>query len=62
METKILTATELIASHGMTITNKDKTVFGKTILLGKGDSKDNYIEISDEEADRLRKELEDGRN
>lgn len=52
--TENITITKLKASEGMTLTNGD--VFGKEIYLGKGDSADNWYEISDEEAERIRTE------
>lgn len=52
--TENITITKLKASEGMTLTNGD--VFGKEIYLGKGDSADNWYEISDEEAERIQTE------
>ena len=49
---------KLIASDGFTLTNGE--AFGKVIYLGCNDSPNNWNEITDEEADRLKQEaLED---
>ena len=45
---------KLTAAEGMTLTNGAE--FGKEIYLGKNDSADNWHEITDEEAERLRAE------
>ena len=37
----------LKADEGMVLTNGE--IFGKTILLGKGDTMENYREITDEQ-------------
>ena len=54
IETKI-ELRKLTAADGMTLTNG--TDFGKEIYLGINDSADNWREISDAEADKLREEL-----
>ena len=43
---------KLIASEGMTLANGD--AFGKVMYLARGDSPDNWREISDAEADAIR--------
>ena len=43
----------LKADEGMTLTNGE--AFGKTIYLGINDNKSNWSEITDEEAEELRK-------
>ena len=48
----------LRASEGNTIINKEHTLFAKEIYLGKNDSPDNYLEVDDEYANRLREEYE----
>ena len=43
---------KLIAEEGMTLTNGK--AFGKTVYLGCTDSPDNWYEITDEEAEKLK--------
>lgn len=45
---------KLTASVGMTLTNGE--AYGKEIYLGKGDSPDNWYEISDTDAEKLQAE------
>lgn len=55
--TENITITKLKASEGMTLTNGE--TFGKEIYLGKGDSADNWYEITDEEAERIQAERDE---
>ena len=48
---------KLTAAEGMTLTNGD--VFGKEIYLGRGDSIDNWQEITDAEAEKLKAERDE---
>jgi hypothetical protein len=47
---------KLTASVGMTLTNGE--AYGKEIYLGKGDSPDNWYEITDAEYEEIRVKLE----
>lgn len=47
----------LKAEEGMTLTNGD--AFGKVVYLGKNDSADNWREVTDEEAERMKEESSD---
>lgn len=49
-----ITLIKLKASEGMMLTNGD--VYGKEIFLGKGDSPDNWYEITEEEAEKIQAE------
>lgn len=51
-----ITLIKLKASEGMMLTNGD--VYGKEIFLGKGDSPDNWYEITDAEAEKIQEERE----
>ncbi len=46
---------KLTAAEGMTLTNGE--AFSKEIYLGCNDSPDNWREITDEDAEQLKKEL-----
>lgn len=59
MKETIIKTTVLEASEGMTITDKEYTLFAKIIYLGSNDSPDNYFEITDEEAAKLTKDKEE---
>ena len=48
MKQETIELRKLTAAEGMTLYNGD--VFGKEVYLGKGDSPENWREISDEEA------------
>ena len=48
---------KLTAAEGMTLTNGD--TYGKEVYLGHNDSPDNWREITDSEAEELKKS-EDG--
>ena len=52
--TENITLTKLTASEGMTLTNGE--VLTKELYLGKGDSVENWNEITDEEAEKIRAE------
>ena len=56
IETKI-ELRKLVAAEGMTLTNGN--VFSKEIYLGKNDSRSNWYEITDTEAEKLQKEMAD---
>jgi hypothetical protein len=45
--------TVLKADEGFTLTNGE--AFGKVVYLGKNDTKDNWHEITDEEAEEMQK-------
>lgn len=48
------------SKEGYVFSKKDKSeVYDNVIYLGKYDSADNYIEITKEEAEQLKKELEE---
>lgn len=49
-----ITLIKLKASEGMILTNGD--VFGREIFLGKGDSPENWHEITDEEYEKIQEE------
>lgn len=57
MEISKIEIRKLTASEGMTLT--DGEIFGKEIYLGKNDKPENYNEITDAEAEKLQKELEE---
>lgn len=45
---------------GYRLANKERTqVYDTVVYLGKLDSMDNYVELTQEEAEQLRKELEE---
>ena len=47
------------AKKGYVFALKDKTtVYGKVIYLGKYDSEENYIQMTNKQAEELKKELE----
>lgn len=48
---------KLIADDGMTLTNGE--AFGKTVHLASGASMDDWWEVTDAEADILRRDLEE---
>lgn len=48
---------KLTPSEGMVLTNGE--TFSTEIYLGKNDSKDNWYEITKEEADERQKEMEE---
>ena len=54
MKIEDITIRKLISAEGMTLTNGE--TFGKEIYLGCNDTADNWREISDEEAQRLKEE------
>ena len=47
--------TKLTASEGMTLTNGD--TFGKEIYLGINDKAENWVEITDAEAEKRQKAM-----
>lgn len=49
-----ITLIKIKASEGMILTNGD--VFGREIFLGKGDSPDNWYEITDNEYEKIQEE------
>lgn len=51
MKTATFTVTEITADDGKMLTNGK--VYGKVLILGYGDSVDNYHEISVEEYEKL---------
>jgi hypothetical protein len=51
MKTETFVVTKITADDGKILTNGD--VYGKVIVLGFGDSLDNYHEISTEEYEKL---------
>ena len=54
---------ELIPEEGYHLSNKDKTeMYEDYICLGKLDSKDNYIEVSNEEYKEWKRQQEDHSN
>lgn len=58
-----ITLIKIKASEGMILTNGD--VYGREIFLGKGDSPDNWYEITDNEYEKIqeeRKRLDDDFN
>lgn len=60
--TKQISVTKLTASEGMTITNKADVdlkfrTFAKVVVLAVNDSADNYIEITDAEAQAMKDKL-----
>ena len=57
MRTEIIELKKIIASEGMTLTNGE--VFGKEVYLGCNDSLDNWYEITDQEAEEIRKQQEE---
>ena len=48
---------KLTAAEGMTLTNGE--AFGKTIWLASGDRPENWWEVTDEEAETMRTDLEE---
>lgn len=45
---------------GYRLANKERTqVYDSVVYLGKLDTMDNYVELTQEEAEQLRKELEE---
>ena len=50
---------KLIADEGMTITNGE--AFGKSVWLASGDDGSGWREVTDTEADVLRRDLEEAR-
>lgn len=53
---KKYTTVTIVADEGKVLTNGD--IYGKVIALGKGDSVDNYYEITDEEYNAIMAERE----
>lgn len=56
METNKYTRTIIKASERMVLTNKGNTLLATEICLGAYDSVDNYYEITEEEAQKIREE------
>ncbi len=56
MKVETITQTVLRASEGCMLTNG--TAYGETVTLGKGDSPDNWHEITIEEYNDIMKEQE----
>ena len=52
MMTSKIELTKLTAAEGMTLTNGE--VFGKEVYLGKNDKAENWYEITDAEAEKLK--------
>lgn len=51
---------KIVANKGYVFALKDKTVVYENIIyLGKYDSESNYIQLTIEEAEKLKKELEE---
>ena len=48
---------KLTAAEGMTLTNGE--AFGKTVWLASGDRPGNWREVTDEEAETMRTDLEE---
>lgn len=59
MDKHIVYTTVLKSSEGFTLTNKDRTVLSKEIWLAASDLPSNYEEITDEEAEKIRKKREE---
>lgn len=57
MTQETITRIKLIAAEGMTLTN-GKT-FGKEVYLGSGDKTENWQEITDAEAEEMKKAQEE---
>lgn len=55
MKETVITMTKLTASEGMTLTNGD--TFGKEIYLGINDKAENWVEITDAEAEKRQKAM-----
>lgn len=56
MKTSTIKITKLTAAEGMTLTNGN--TFGKEIYLGVNDKAENWLEITDAEAEKRQKEQE----
>ncbi len=56
MKSENYTTTILTADEGMVLTNGE--IYGTAIALGKGDSAENYREITREQYDRLMESLQ----
>ena len=54
MTTSTIELIKLTTADGMTLTNGE--VYGKEVYLGKGDSPENWYEITDEEYEKIKKE------
>lgn len=57
MTTTEITMTKLTASDGMMLTNGES--YGKTVYLGKGDSLENWREITDTEYEDIMEKTND---
>ena len=55
MKETTITITKLTASEGMTLTNGD--AFSKEVYLGANDKPENWLEITDEEAEERLKAM-----
>ena len=55
MKETVITMTKLTASEGMTLTNGD--VFSKEVYLGVNDKPENWVEITDAEAEKRQKAM-----
>lgn len=60
MEKSTIKITKLTADEGMTLTNGE--AYGKEIYLGCNDTADNWREITDEEYQTIRKEMEENKH
>ena len=58
METKKVEITKLIAAEGYTLINVDGRTMGKKVYLSANDSVENWSEITDAEAEKVRARLE----
>lgn len=56
MKQETITRIKLTAAEGMTLTNGE--TFGKEVYLGTGDVADNWTEITDAEAEKIKAERE----
>lgn len=59
METKKVEITVIAASDGHTLLNKDGKTMGKKVFLSASDSVENWSEITDAEAEEIRKKIEE---
>lgn len=55
MKQETIELRKLTAAEGMTLYNGE--AFGKEVYLGANDSPENWLEIPDAEAERIRQEL-----
>ncbi|NDW09829.1 hypothetical protein [Dysgonomonas sp. 520] len=59
MKTQTVKTIKIVADEGYIFCNLDKSqVYGDTLYLGKNDSAENYIEITIEEGEEIKAELE----